>query len=430
MSADHQRPQVEALAAECLGALRLDGPWEDLADRLARAAADPNTALPASRALFAGVVEPLADSFDSDQARGYVSFFSRVLRVARKAPGFEAVDAALARSNRDSVTGDRIDWERVRRVIVLSRVTLGADIAVSSVLLRAALEAPSRPEVMFAAGAKNLELFAGEPRIGRLEAPYPRGGTLVERLAVWIDTQRAIAAAAEDLGPGELLVLDPDSRVTQLGLLPVAPACQQYVLFNSRSYREGELGPLGAIAAEWAEERLGALGEAPLPWLALPLEDVERAAKLRSGGEGRIAAVNFGVGGNDSKRVADPFEEQAVGLLRERGYRVVIDAGAGEEERRRAERLASGARAILHQGSFTSFAAITAVADLFIGYDSGAAHAAAALGVRVIDVFAGAPSELMRSRWSPWGKRPALVLPVDSGEGAENVLWRLRELLS
>jgi ADP-heptose:LPS heptosyltransferase len=83
----------------------------------------------------------------------------------------------------------------------------------------------------------------------------------------------------------------------------------------------------------------------------------------------------------------------------------------------------------MHEGSFASFAAVVGVSDLFLGYDSGAAHAAAALGVPAIDIFSGAPTETMRSRWSPWGKRPALVLPVDAGESPENVLWRLRELL-
>ena len=418
MPAEEQRPQWDALAADCLAALREGAPWREMATGLARAAVDPATAAAASQALFAGVVEPLADSFDPEQATAYTQFFEHVLGVA----GFEG---AVQHPSAAPVEA-RVELDRVRRVVVLSRVTLGADIAVSSVFLRMALDLPSQPEVVFAAGAKNLALFAGESRVEPLELTYPRGGTLAERLGICRQARRAIEELSRDLKAGELLVLDPDSRITQLGLLPVAPPVQHYLFFDSRSYRDGEPGPLGAIAAEWLEERLGPREAPPLPWLALPAADFARARDLRRQTEGKLAAVNFGVGGNAAKRVADPFEAEAVRLLIERGYHVVADAGAGEEERARAKLLVASS---LHEDSFASFAAVIGVSDLFVGYDSGAAHAAAALGVRAIDVFAGAPSETMRSRWSPWGKRPALVLPVDADEAPENVLWRLGELL-
>ena len=415
-AAGDQRTQWDALAVECLAALRSGAPWEAATDRLAQAALDDETAAAASKALFAGVVEPLADSFDPRQAETYARFFRRVLEVAK---------VGLP----DPVPASEVRLDRIKRVVVLSRVTLGADVAVSSVFLRVALDMASRPEVHFAAGRKSLELFAGEARVRPLELSYPRGGTLRERLEVWRFAREAIAEAAAGLDEGELLVLDPDSRITQLGLLPVAPDGQGYWFFDSRSCREGEQGPLGAIAAEWLEERFGEQARAPLPWLALPAADVARTVELRQEAGCRLAAVNFGVGGNAAKRVGGAFEEEAVGLLAERGYRVIVDAGAGDDERARAERLAERDGVELHDGSFASFAAVIGVSDLFVGYDSGAAHAAAALGVRAIDVFAGAPSNRMRSRWSPWGKRPALVLAVDSGEAPENVLWRLRELV-
>ena len=431
VSADEKRPRFEPLAAECLEALREGAPWQAAADRLARAACAPATELEASRALFSGVVEPLADSFEPREVPLYQEFFGRVLAVARRAPGFEQVQEALdATPRRCEPAG--FDPAQVRRIVVLSRVTFGADIAVTSVFLRAALDLPRRPQVLFAAGPKNLELFAGEPGLQGVELRYPRGGSLRDRLAIWLDAKAAIAEVAADLAPGELLVLDPDSRMTQLGLLPVAPAGQPYLFFDSRSCRDGEPGPLGALAAEWLEDRLGGGERAPLPWIAPPAKLAARAAEVRRSLDGPLATLNFGVGGNQAKRLADPFEPEAARELAARGYRLAIDAGAGEEEARRAGDLLAclpANRAMLHEGSFASFAALIGVSDLFVGYDSGAAHAAAALGVRAIDIFAGAPNELMRSRWSPWGKRPALVVAVDAGEEPANVLWRLRELL-
>ncbi|MCB1021039.1 MAG: hypothetical protein KDC27_13995 [Acidobacteria bacterium] len=428
MPAEQQR--FAPLAVECLEALRTGAPWQAAADALARAATAPDTALDASRALFGRVVEPLADSFDPRQAEAYDELFTRVLSTVRSAPGFEAIDAALAEP--PAAAPPALDQTRIRRAVVLSRVTLGADIAVTSVFLRAMLDHPAAPDVCFAGGAKNLDLFAGEPRVRGIETPYPRSGGLRERLLVWLEARRAIATTAEGLEPGELLILDPDSRVTQLGLLPIAPPSQHHLTFNSRSYREGEDGPLGALAAEWLEEHFGAGDHPPLPWIAPPAADLERAQQWRPAAGAKLAAINFGVGGNASKCVATPFEREAARALAEKGYQMAVDAGFGEEEERRAAELVASlppGAAKLHCGSFSSFAAVLSVADLFLGYDSGAAHAAAALGVRAIDVFAGAPAERMRSRWSPWGKRPALVLPVDADEAPENVLWRLRELL-
>ena len=96
---------------------------------------------------------------------------------------------------------------------MLSRVTLGADVAVTSVLLAAAKQAFPNAEIVFAGPRKNFELFAADPRLTHAAVEYRRG-SLRERLAVW-DDLKALAAAPD------CLVLDPDSRLTQLGLLPI-----------------------------------------------------------------------------------------------------------------------------------------------------------------------------------------------------------------
>ena len=63
--------------------------------------------------------------------------------------------------------------------------------------------------------AKNYELFAADPRIAHAEVAYRRG-TLGDRLAVRHDLETLLAAP-------DSLAIDSDSRLTQLGLLPVAP---------------------------------------------------------------------------------------------------------------------------------------------------------------------------------------------------------------
>ena len=56
-----------------------------------------------------------------------------------------------------------VSWRTATRVLVLSRVTLGADVAVTSVLLAAAKQAFPDAEIVFAGPRKNFELFAADP---------------------------------------------------------------------------------------------------------------------------------------------------------------------------------------------------------------------------------------------------------------------------
>ena len=115
-----------------------------------------------ARALFSILVEGLSDRFEPALCDCYARLF---------APAMAGAD--LAR------------YERVRRprpvtgepasVIVLSRVTLGADVAVTSVLLAAAKERFPNSAIMFAGPRKNFEMFAADTRLSHAPIEYRRG---------------------------------------------------------------------------------------------------------------------------------------------------------------------------------------------------------------------------------------------------------------
>src|SRR5205807_199439 len=120
------------------------------------------------------------------------------------------------------------DPSSVNKIFVLSRVSLGADIAVTSVVLDAAKKRFPSAEIYFAGLRKGWDLFAADSRINHLPVSYGRSGTLHERLAVW-------PALRDALSIPRSIVIDPDSRLTQLGLLPVCSE-EDYYFFESRSY--------------------------------------------------------------------------------------------------------------------------------------------------------------------------------------------------
>ncbi|HUB79689.1 MAG TPA: glycosyltransferase family 9 protein [Bryobacteraceae bacterium] len=345
------------------------------------------------QALFGILAEGLADRFEPALCDIYADLFARAI------PGADPARYRRIRTPRP------VGFEP-RTVVVLSRVTLGADVAVTSVLLDAAKRRFPRAQIVFAGPSKNYELFAADPRIAHAPVSYRRG-TLADRLAVRHDLESLAA-------PPDALVIDSDSRLTQLGLLPICSE-DRYHLFESRAYGGASHASLPPLAAAWAEETFGIAGAKP--YLALAGEPAHRG----------VIAVSLGVGENPGKRIADPFEENLLALLAESGAEICIDKGAGGEEADRVQRAVSrsGIRATFWEGSFAGFAAIIAAARLYAGYDSAGQHVAAAAGVPLISIFAGFPTLRMFHRWRPQGN----VIRVDNPNPVE-VLAHVRAVVS
>jgi ADP-heptose:LPS heptosyltransferase len=319
---------------------------------------------------FFRLVEALADRFEPALCLAYARLFADAIGRPE----------LVARYERSRVASPcRIE---PRSVFVLSRVTLGADVAVTSVLLDALKRRFPDAEIVLVGPRKNAELFAADSRIQHREVPYPRG-SLAERLAAWPAVRDAVAAP-------DSIVVDPDSRLTQLGLLPVCPE-ENYFFFESRSYGGESEDPLPVLAARWAAEVFGATGASP--YVAIPIQP-----------HGGIT-VSLGVGENAAKRLPDPFEEELLRLLAAKGKPIVIDRGAGGEEAARVERAVSrcGARVQFWDGSFAGFASLVAASSLYVGYDSAGQHVAAACGIPLVSIFAGFVTPRMFHRWKPRG---------------------------
>jgi len=351
-----------------------------------------------SPALFSVVAEGLSDRFEPRLVEVYTEIFAEA--IAAVLPEYRAADL-VGRYRR--VRGPRRFEGEARTVFVLSRVTLGAEVAVTSVILDAVKRRLPRARIVLVGPRKCWELFGADPRIEHLPVSYD--GALRDRIAV-----------SPRLADPDSIVVDPDSRITQLGLLPVCPE-ENYYLFESRTYGGDGAESLGALARRWAAATFEI--EDARSYIA-PAETPD----YPTGG----IAVSFGVGGNAAKRIADPFESRLLAALAERGLPLVVDAGAGGEEATRVERAieASGARVEVWRGSFAGYASIIARSRLYVGYDSAGQHVAAACGVPLVAVFAGAPCRRFEERWRPYGRGPVEVIPAETDD-PEAVLARAME---
>jgi ADP-heptose:LPS heptosyltransferase len=421
--------------------------------------ADPALARIGVYGLFPLLVEPLGDAFTPEACVAYTRLFVQVIQYCRQQPEGAAIDRHLrhlglvteadflrrAEHIRRLLPFDRESAHQIKKAFVLSRVTLGADVAVTSVVLVALKEVFPTAEIRLVANAKTLQLFAGDPRVQLCDIEYPRGGGLIERLTSWQRTAEVIRQETLGLDPTEYVIVDPDSRLTQLGLLPLVADERPYLFFESRSYCAAGLQKLSALTAHWLQRVFG-MTALLYPYCAPSPRDVAAAKRtistLQRPAMQPIVSVNFGVGANPAKRLPDPFEFRLLARLLSEGATVILDKGADPEEVARIDTLVGmlggagcrtlaldeghdvvsspaevdGASLLTWQGSIGRFAALIAASTAYIGYDSAGQHIAAALGVPTIDIFTGFTSPRMPERWSPHGPGPIHVLVLDAAE--------------
>ncbi|MEA3240727.1 MAG: hypothetical protein U9P37_04005, partial [Pseudomonadota bacterium] len=209
---------------------------------------DPDLTHHAAAALFSIIVESLCDDFEELQTITYNKIMVQVITFCRRVPGGEDLDLTLkkfgiqtsddllARINRVRANHNSLSRHRqVRKILFLSRVTIGADIAVTSVIFQRLSKVFPEAEFVLIGGSKLEELYGGNPRIRFRQLVYSRKGGLLERLTSWYAALEVIqqeeAAAG---GENEVVLIDPDSRISQLGILPLVPL-DRYYFFDSRS---------------------------------------------------------------------------------------------------------------------------------------------------------------------------------------------------
>jgi hypothetical protein len=307
-----------------------------------------------------------------------------------------------------------------------------------------------KADIILLAEEKVGELFGGDHRVRLHSLRYHRGGGLIDRLSSWLSVVEALDEETRSLSEKEFLVIDPDSRLTQLGLLPVTRDESSYYFFESRGYRHAGARTLAQLTGQWLHEVFEVAQvdnlryEEVYPYVSLRREALWLAEaliqKLRRGGVTYVVSLSFGVGGNLAKRIPDPFEENLLLSLIDDEAVVLLDKGSGAEELRRIDELIGKLRergkkvieidqhniseilkaekiqtdAITWHGGIGQFSAFIRESDQYIGYDSAGQHIAAALEVPTLVIFAGYTSPLIPERWRPHTRGLVRTVLVDT----------------
>jgi len=149
---------------------------------------DESLAKSGIEATFRSIVEPLNDSFDANDRDVYYDVFSYVIHLIRELPEADHIDQKLKAfglfTQQDLLdrVKDLIDHNKtnspqklnVKKVFVLSRVTIGADVAITSIIIEKSKAIFPNANIFFLANEKNYELFGNDENIKILTLDYKR----------------------------------------------------------------------------------------------------------------------------------------------------------------------------------------------------------------------------------------------------------------
>ena len=427
---------------------------------------EPQLARAATAAIFCTIIEPLCDDFSARGVALANLVLTRILQYIRVTPqgaeldrllsacGFSDAKAILDRYQAISHPTPLAPGQlaRVHKVIILSRVTAGADIAITNVIIHRLRARFPAAELVLIGPAHLPEIFASVPNCRHRPFLYRNDGTLFDKMTSW--PQLLTISQEEQAGQeaDEVLLFDPDTRLTQLGLLPLAPDRVTCYFPSRNSEPQGQAGRnLSSLTNQW----LNLLLDEQVIWHPNLVfqrhgEGFHRFCQgLRQQGCRQVIAINFGVGNDPRKRVHGSFEEDLIqDLLTIPETIVILDTGRSLQKGQwMANHLARvrqqgwpaaclteteitstappfGHGLIIFQGSLGALGKMIDAADCFIGYDSCGQHLAAATSTPSVIVFAGAPSTRFIERWSP--DTPAtLTIPFDSQAATPEAIRQL-----
>ena len=407
----------------------------------------------AAQALFRIIIESLCDDFEDLQTETYNRVMAQLIAFCRKLPSGRELDRCL----NDFKIFDREDLLRrikairmdgkhlsrqqnVKKILLLSRVTIGADVAITSIIIQRLADLFPDAELVLVGDGKLDDISAGHSRLRLHTVDYIRRGGLIERLSSW---QLVLDIIQQELAGCPLentILIDPDSRLSQLGVLPIFPE-DQYFFFDSRSdiSFSGNMS-VAQLTNTWVNKVTGR-EDFCYPRIWPHSANLTRASafysQLRRWGARRVIVINFGVGGNQRKKVGWRFEKELLlALLQARDTVIVLDKGFGDEELQNSNLLLAAVKengfaaqdaafgtapdsgfssgVIGMQTRIGEIAAVIAKCDEYIGYDSACQHIAAALQTPCLTIFAGSNNMRFIRRWSAFSPSNCRIVHVDT----------------
>ncbi len=423
----------------------------------------------AAGSLFGIIIESLCDEFEDLQTETYNRVMAQIISFCRRLQAADELNRYLQEfeiyTREDLLTHIqkiRVDAKmlsrqrQVKKILLLSRVTIGADVAITSIIIQRLAKLFPSAQLVLIGGSKLNEIYGGHTGIRLCHVAYSRQGGLLDRLSSWQMVLDIIGRELESCPLENTILVDPDSRLSQLGVLPIIDP-DHYFFFDSRSEVSfaGNLS-MAQLTNAWLDKITG-MEDSVYPKVWLHPSNLQKAsqlcARLKDNGARRIIALNLGVGGNARKKVGPRLEQELLpALLQEPKTVILLDKGFGDDELQNSNALLTRIKEKgygIHHAVFDGelgtslnwgviglqtrigeIAALISESDEYIGYDSACQHIAAALKTPCLTIFAGSNNMRFIRRWSAFGSNSCKIVHVDtlsnpSSIDVEDVITRI-----
>ena len=219
------------------------------------------------------IIEPLKDSFLLDKNKLCVKIISfliqsesenhpNLINFLRKKGFGDSKPLAEDLENRynniicKSKKLNNIEKEKIKKVFLLSRATLGAEFLISSMIVRKVLREVPNSKIIFIDSMDYANKFFIHPRIENISSFVKAGKkkdlkfnrnniSWIDRLMYPLLIHEFINKNIKGLSDDEWIVIDPDSRLSQTGILPICAEKNYFFIslsldkLEQKSFSEG-----------------------------------------------------------------------------------------------------------------------------------------------------------------------------------------------
>ena len=160
---------------------------------------DPRLNGIAAEALFRIIIEALCDEFEDLQTESYNRVMAQLVSFCRKLSkgselnqslnnfGIYQPEDLLTRIQRIRINNTkRLPRQNIKKILLLSRVTIGADVAITSIVMQRLASIYPQAEIVLIGGSKLYDIYGSNSRVNFRAVNYSRtGGLLVTSASNW-----------------------------------------------------------------------------------------------------------------------------------------------------------------------------------------------------------------------------------------------------
>lgn len=328
------------------------------------------------------------------------------------------------------------DKDRIKKVILLSRNTIGAEAYINGLIINRILETLTNAKILFIDSNDIGKHIFNHPKISAVTGFKNKDGEeisfkwnrqnmqILDRFEYTANLANYIETEISGLEKGEAIVIDADTRLSQTGAMLICDNSIHYFIETALENDEVNIEKVesfGILCNKYLN-RIFNENKIGYPKIYLPKEDKQKAKEIREKlpKNKPVIMLHFG-SGLKSKSLSPEFEKQLALESFKFGVPLIVKPPVDwelEKINRTIKFLNNNGKKegedfFTFNGPLSTFTSLIGEMDLCIVYDSQCQHMAAALEIPFITLFTGHINRIFLKRWTPLSKNFFRIIEID-----------------